>query len=98
MTEWWDFFNGIGFKLQELGLKQKRQKMVLVEKKIADLQGKVDHIKATQQAINFNSEIKRKLKKLDRETQKRNFKNSTGIWVILRIIQSISGKTLMCQL
>lgn len=34
-----------------------------VEKKITDLQIKLDPIKVTQQAVNFNNEIKKKLKR-----------------------------------
>lgn len=73
-TEWLDFFNGVGIKLQQLVLKRKRKKMALLEKKISDLQGKLDPIKGTQQLINFDNEIKRKLEKIDRETQKKKLK------------------------
>lgn len=44
-TEWLDFFNGVGLKLQELVLKKKRKKMLILEKKIAELKAKVDPIK-----------------------------------------------------
>lgn len=45
MMEWRNFFSGVGLRLQELVLKCKRQKMTLLDKKIAD---KLDPIKDTQ--------------------------------------------------
>lgn len=90
-SEWLDFFNGVGFKLQQLISKRKRKKMVLLEKNISELQGKLDPIKGTQQLINFDNEIKKRLEKIDKETQKKKFKkfrrdtndlkkNSINLW------------------
>lgn len=80
-SEWLDF-NGVGLKLQQLVLARKRKKMTLLEKKITELQGKLDPIKGTQQLINFDHEIKKKLEKVDRETQKKKLKNLGEIEMI----------------
>lgn len=46
-SEWLDFFNWLGFKLQQLVLRRKKRKMISLEKKISELQEKLDPIKGT---------------------------------------------------
>lgn len=71
-NEWLDFFNDVDFKLQQL--RPKKKKMALLDKKILDLQVKLDPIKGTQQLTNFNNEIKKRLEKTEKETQKKKRK------------------------
>lgn len=58
-NEWLDFFNGVGFKLQQLVFKRKKQKMKLLELKIADLQTKLDLIKDTPQAQKLRKNLRK---------------------------------------
>lgn len=74
MQEWLDFFNGVGFKLQQLVLQRKKRKMANLESRINDLQQQLDPIKDSQQIIEFNARIQKKLEKVDRETQKKKLK------------------------
>lgn len=60
--------------IKQLVLKRKKKKMALLEKKILELKGKLDPIKDTQQIINFNNNIKKKLEKIDKETHKKKLK------------------------
>lgn len=74
MTEWLDFFNGVGFKLQQLVLRRKQRKMAKLEGLIKELLTKLDPIKDTQQWTDFNNNISKKLEKIDRDTQKKKVK------------------------
>ena len=48
--------------------------MILLEKKISEIKEKLVPIKGTTLAINFNNEIKKKLERVDKETQKKKIK------------------------
>ena len=74
MSEWYEFFNNVGFKLQDLVLARKRKKMALLEAKINELKTKLDAIKDSQQIVDFNNRIKKKLEKIDKDTQKKKAK------------------------
>lgn len=72
--EWLDFFNNVGIKLQELILKRKKLKMKILEKKIADLKIILDEDKDSPIVLKFNSDIKKKLQKIDKDTHKKKVK------------------------
>lgn len=74
MNEWLEFFNKAGRELQGLVLKRKQIKLSMLNEKIRDLQEKLEPIKDTNQMNEFNNNIKKKLEKIDRETQKKKVK------------------------
>lgn len=83
MVEWLEFFYGVGFKLQELVLK--RKKMAKLEHLINDLNTKLEPIKGTQQWTDFNSNINKKLDKVDKDTQKKKLKNIIAMLGTLKV-------------
>ena len=74
IREWFDFFNGVAFKLQDLILLRKKRKMNMLENKINELQAQLDPIKDTQPIIDFNIRTNKRLEKVDKETQKKKIK------------------------
>lgn len=74
MTEWLNFFNGAGLKLQELILKWKQLKMTKLVTKINELHAQLDPIKGSPQWIELNNNISKKLDKVDKGTQKKKVK------------------------
>ena len=74
MTEWLSFFNKAGKELQNLVLKRKEIKLALLNEKIQVLRNKLEPIKETSLIKDFNVNMKKKLEKIDRETQKRKVK------------------------
>lgn len=72
--EWLEFFNRCGRELQALILKRKRRKMTLLEEKIKSLQLELEPVKDDKSTKDFNDIIKKKLEKIDRDTQKKKVK------------------------
>ncbi|XP_073471443.1 vomeronasal type-2 receptor 26-like [Aquarana catesbeiana] len=71
VDEWREFFNKAGRDLQSLVLSRKQIKLGLINEKIRIIQEKLEPIKDSNQIKEFNSNIKKKLEKIDRETQKK---------------------------
>lgn len=74
VDEWREFFNKAGRDLQSLVLSRKQIKLGLINEKIRIIQEKLEPIKDSNQIKEFNSNIKKKLEKIDRETQKKKVK------------------------
>lgn len=104
MQEWYEFFTNMGFKLQDLVLARKRKKMSILEGKINEFRLQLEPVKGTQQVLEFNTRIKKKLEKIDRDTQKKKSKkfhrdlndfrsNSVYVWQQAKIPVSGSNNT-----
>lgn len=76
IQEWFGFFSGVGYKLQELILQRKKRKTANLKLRISDLQQQLDPIKDSQQIIDFNTSVKNRLEKVDRDTQKKKVKKN----------------------
>lgn len=61
-------------------------------KKIKTLQEKLEPIKETNQMKEFNINIKKKLEKIDRETQKRKSRSLIGTLMISKPIRFMLGR------
>lgn len=72
--EWLEFFNKCGRDLQALILKRKVRKMTLIEEKIKALQVELEPVKNEQSTKDFNENIRKRLEKLDKDTQKKKVK------------------------
>lgn len=71
MDEWLEFFNKAGRELQGLVLKRERLKMNKLNESINLLHTKLEPIKESNQYKDFNTNIKKKLEKVDRDTQRK---------------------------
>ncbi|XP_073465174.1 NACHT, LRR and PYD domains-containing protein 3-like [Aquarana catesbeiana] len=78
IDEWYEFFNRVGRELQTLVLKRKQIKLSKIKEKITVLQSKLEPIIDSNQMKEFNTNMQKKLEKIDRETQKKKLMELLG--------------------
>lgn len=71
MIEWLEFFNRVGRELQDLVLTRKQVKLGKLNEQISGIRKKLEPISESSQMKEFNTNMKKKLEKVDRDTQKK---------------------------
>lgn len=71
MVEWLEFFNKVGRELQDLVLTRKQRKLGRINEQINIIRSKLEPMNESNQIKEFNNNMKRKLEKVDRDTQKK---------------------------